>query len=158
MILRASVLVLAIMTLSFPTIRPESSVTTHARGTFDVKITPVAADTAAEGVPLARMSIDKRFHGYLDGTSRGEMLSAGSPQTGSAGYVAVERVTGTVNGRAGTFALQHWGTMSGGTQELRIAVVPGSGTAALTGLAGTMTIVIADGKHSYDFDYTIGGH
>lgn len=128
---------------------------THARGTFDVKATPVASDTAAAGSPLGRMTLDKQFHGDLDATSKGEMLGAGSPQSGSAGYVAIEQVTGRLGRRAGSFALQHWGTMSGGAQELRIAVVPGSGTGELAGLSGTMTIVIADGKHSYDFDYTL---
>jgi hypothetical protein len=105
---------------------------------------------------LGRMSIDKQFHGDLEATSRGEMLTAMTSVPGSAGYVAIERVSGTLRGRAGTFVLQHSGTMSGGAQSLVISVVPDSGTDQLEGLAGTMTITITDGVHSYAFDYTVG--
>ncbi|PYR90434.1 MAG: DUF3224 domain-containing protein [Acidobacteria bacterium] len=105
---------------------------------------------------LARMSIDKRFHGDLEATSTGEMLSAGTSVKGSAGYVAIERVTGTLAGRSGTFVLQHTGTMNRGTPDLTITVVPDSGTGDLTGLAGRMSINIDEGKHSYGFDYTLG--
>jgi hypothetical protein len=127
----------------------------RATGTFDVKVIPQASDMAEEGVPLARLSIDKQFHGDLDGVSRGEMLSAGSPATGSAGYVAIERVQGTLEGRKGTFALQHNGTMIRGMGQLAITVVPDSGTGELQGLDGRMEIVIEQGKHSYIFDYEL---
>jgi hypothetical protein len=103
------------------------------------------------------LSIDKQFHGDLEATSRGEMLSAGTSVKGSAGYVAIERVTGALRGRSGTFALQHSGTMTRGAPQLVITVVPDSGTADLTGIAGTMTIEIANGKHSYRLDYTLAG-
>jgi hypothetical protein len=103
------------------------------------------------------MAIDKRFHGDLDATSEGEMLSAGTAVQGSAGYVAIERVSGTLHGRAGTFVLQHSGTMARGAQQLTIAVVPDSGTEQLEGLSGTMAIQIADGKHSYEFRYSLAG-
>lgn len=127
----------------------------RASGTFEVKLTPQPlADTAA-GPNLARMAIDKQFRGDLEGTSRGEMLSAGTSVKGSAGYVAIERVTGTLQGRSGTFVLQHSGTMTRGTPQLTITVVPDSGTGALEGIAGSMTIIVADGKHSYTFEYTL---
>ena len=126
-------------------------VTTRATGPFDVKLTPQATDEM-----LGRMSIDKQFHGDLEGTSKGEMLTAGTAVKGSAGYVAIERVTGTLNGRSGTFVLQHSGTMTRGEPQLIITVVPDSGTGQLAGLAGSMEITIApDGKHSYDFKYTL---
>ena len=135
----------------------EKTVTTRATGTFDVKVTPVATDTPTEGSPLGRLTIDKQFHGDLDATSKGEMLTAGSTTIkNSAGYVAVERVTGTLHGKRGTFALQHNGVMTRGEGKLTITVVPDSGTGDLTGLAGTMTIDISNGKHSYTFEYTLG--
>lgn len=127
----------------------------RASGTFDVKINPLAAYDASEGSPLARMSIDKQFHGDLEATSKGEMLSAGTAVQGSAGYVALERVSGTLHGRTGAFVLQHSGTMTRGTPGLTISVVPDSGTGELVGLVGQMSIQIADGKHSYDFEYTL---
>jgi hypothetical protein len=125
----------------------------HARGTFEVKLTPQADGDAGAG--LARMTLDKRFHGDLEATSQGQMLSAGTAVQGSAGYVAMERVRGTLRGRSGTFVLQHHGLMDRGTPQLTITVVPDSGTDELTGLAGTMAIEIADGKHSYDFEHTL---
>ena len=132
--------------------------TTRATGPFDVKLAPQANDTPAEGSPLGRLSIDKQFHGDLEGTSKGEMLTAGSPTIkNSAGYVAVERVTGTLNGKTGTFALQHNATMTRGEGKLNIIVVPDSGTGELTGLSGTMGIEITNGKHTYVFDYTLAG-
>jgi hypothetical protein len=102
------------------------------------------------------MSIDKQFYGDLQGTSKGEMLAAMTTVKGSAGYVAMEQVDGALQGLSGTFVLQHSGTMTRGVQQLAISVVPDSGTGQLAGLAGTMTIAIADGKHSYDFEYAIG--
>ena len=131
--------------------------TTRAAGTFDVKLTPQATDTAPEGSPLGRLTIDKQFHGDLEGTSKGEMLTAGTTIKNSAGYVAVERVVGTLNGKKGTFTLQHSATMTRGVGALSITVVPDSGTGELTGIIGTMTIEIADGKHGYGFEYSIPG-
>src|SRR3954452_22772640 len=125
----------------------------HARGTFEVKLTPQADGDAGAG--LARMILDKQFHGDLEATSQGQMLSAGTAVQGSAGYVALERVSGALQGRTGTFVLQHQGVMDRGRPSLTITVVPDSGTGELTGLAGTMGISIADGQHSYDFDYTL---
>lgn len=134
--------------------KKESVVTTHAKGTFEVKVAPVAEDKT-EGAPLGRFSLDKQYHGDLEAVSKGEMLTGGSVATGSAGYVAMERVSGTLNGRKGTFILQHTGTMNRGKSSLTVSVVPDSGTDQLTGLTGTLTIIIADGKHSYEFDYVL---
>jgi hypothetical protein len=122
---------------------------------FDVKLTPESNDGGGDGISLARMSIDKRYHGELDATGKGEMLSATTPVKGSAGYVAVERVFGALQGRKGSFVIQHSGTMTRGAPNLAITVVPDSGTGELAGIAGKMAIVIADGKHSYDFEYTL---
>jgi hypothetical protein len=133
----------------------EPLMTRHAEGTFEVKTTPIAADEATAGTPIGRFALDKQFHGDLEAKSKGEMLGAGDPAKGSAGYVAIEHVNGTLNGHSGTFALQHIGSMDAGGFQLSVAVVPGSGTAQLTGIAGTMTIVQAAGKHSYSFDYTL---
>jgi hypothetical protein len=130
-------------------------VTQRASGQFDVKITPLANDTPAEGSALGRMSIDKQFHGDIEGTSKGEMLTAGTALKNSAGYVAIERVTGSVHGKRGTFALQHNATMTRGEGELNIIVVPDSGTGELTGLAGSMSIEITNGKHFYALEHTI---
>jgi hypothetical protein len=102
------------------------------------------------------MSIDKQFRGDLEASSTGEMLTAGTDVKGSAGYVAIERVTGSLHGRNGAFVLQHSGIMTRGVPQLTIAVVPDSGTGELAGLAGRMTIEIDDGKHSYGFEYTLG--
>ena len=129
-----------------------------AKGPFDVKLNPqpLAVEDDGEGAARGRMSLDKRFHGDLDATSKGEMLTAMSGTQGSAGYVAIEKVTGTLDGRAGTFALQHSATMTRGAPDLRIIVVPDSGTGALAGLAGTMKIVIAEGgKHFYELEYSL---
>jgi hypothetical protein len=103
------------------------------------------------------MSIDKQFHGDLEATSKGQMLAAVTSVKGSAGYVAIEQVTGSLRGRSGTFVLQHSGTMTRGAPQQIVSVVPDSGTGELVGLTGTMTITIADGKHSYDFEYTLAG-
>ena len=128
--------------------------TTHASGSFEVKITPQAQDEA-EGSAIGRLAIDKQFHGDLEATSKGQMLAAGTAIEGSAGYVAIEQATGTLHGRSGTFVLQHSGTMARGVGQLTITVVPDSGTGELVGLAGEMAIKIVDGKHSYDFEYTL---
>ena len=135
----------------------ENTVKTHAGGTFDVKLNPLPTSDTTAGSPLARMSIDKQFHGDLEASSKGEMLAAGTAVKGSAGYVAIERVTGTLHGRTGSFVLQHSSTMARGAPQQSITVVPDSGTGELVGLAGTMTITIRDGKHYYDFEYTLAG-
>jgi hypothetical protein len=128
--------------------------TNHARGTFDVKVTPQPADGAAGG-PFGRLFLDKQFHGDLDGTSLGQMLASGTGTEGSGAYVALERVSGSLQGRRGSFILQHNGTMTKGVPTMIVTVVPDSGTEELTGLAGKMTIVIADGKHSYELEYRL---
>jgi hypothetical protein len=125
-----------------------------ASGTFTVKLTALPFD----GVPsemLGRRSIDKQFQGALDATSQGMMLSAGTATRGSAGYVAIEQVTGVLDGRRGSFVLQHHATMNRGAPSLSIVVVPDSGTDELAGLSGTMAIRITDGTHFYDFEYTL---
>ena len=127
--------------------------TLHARGEFDVTLKPQqASDPASQ---IARMSIDKLFHGDLEGTSKGEMLTGSGTVKGSAGYVAMERVEGKLKGRSGSFVLQHNATMNRGVPQLNIIVVPDSGTGELEGLAGQMTIKITGGKHFYDFEYTL---
>src|SRR5271155_2632477 len=130
---------------------------THATGDFIAKVIPDGTVDKAEGASLGRMTIDKQFHGDLEGTSKGTMLTAMTDVQGSAGYVAIERVTGTLRGRSGSFVLQHNATMSSaGGPVQSIIVVPDSGTGQLVGLAGKMTIIIAaDAKHSYDFEYTL---
>ena len=122
-------------------------------GTFEVKLAPLS-DESAEPT-LGRMSIDKKFQGDLEGESKGQMLTAMSGVKGSAGYVAIEKVAGKLQGRTGSFALQHSGLMTRGAPELTVTVVPDSGTDELTGLAGKMTIRIENGKHFYELEYTI---
>ncbi|HEY6337061.1 MAG TPA: DUF3224 domain-containing protein [Candidatus Sulfotelmatobacter sp.] len=126
---------------------------THASGPFEVKVTPQPLDEADGG--LGRMSLDKQFHGDLEATSKGQMLAAMSPVQGSGGYVAMECVTGTLKGRSGSFVLQHTGTMTHGVPQMTVSVVPDSGTDQLVGLTGVMTIKVADGKHFYEFEYTL---
>jgi hypothetical protein len=127
----------------------------HATGTFEVKITPQAPDGKFEDATLGRVTIDKQIHGDLEATSKGTMLTASTDVQGSAGYVAIERITGTLQGRTGSFVLQHTGTMNRGAFQLSITVVPDSGTGQLVGITGKFIINIADGKHSYVFDYTL---
>jgi hypothetical protein len=136
-------------------LRKETAMPAHATGTFEVKLTPQSPDGKFEDATLGRMTIDKQIHGDLEATSKGTMLTAGTDVKGSAGYVAIERVTGTLHGRTGTFVLQHTGTMNRGAFQLSITVVPDSGTGQLLGLTGKFNITIADGKHSYDFEYTL---
>ncbi len=128
---------------------------TRATGNFDVKLHPQPLSDPNADTTLGRLSIDKQFSGDIKGTGKGEMLSAGTSTKGSAAYVAIERVSGSLHGRTGTFVLQHTGTMTRGEPQLSVTVVPDSGTAQLTGLAGRMAIIIDGGKHSYDFDYTL---
>ncbi len=132
--------------------------TQHASGPFDVKIAPQKSDSdVAQAANLGRMTIDKQFHGDLEATSKGEMIASGPVDAkGSGGYVAMERVTGTLKGRQGSFVLQHSATMTRGVPALSIIVVPGCGAGELKGISGKMNIIIApDGKHSYEFDYTL---
>ncbi|HEY9402477.1 MAG TPA: DUF3224 domain-containing protein [Pyrinomonadaceae bacterium] len=131
--------------------------TKHASGTFEVKLSPQTPEDNVGDPSVGRMSIDKQFRGDLEAVSRGEMLAVRTETEGSAGYVAMERVAGTLDGRSGTFALQHSGTMTRGVPQLLITVVPDSGTGQLAGLSGQMKINIVGGKHSYDFEYTVAG-
>ena len=133
----------------------ESRKTLHAEGSFEVTMKPLETYNQAPDAQLGRFSIDKTYAGDLAGTSAGEMLSGGSPAEGSAGYVAIERVTGSLAGREGSFLLQHSGTMTPDSQELTITVVPASGTGELAGLMGGMSIEIRDGQHFYVFDYSL---
>jgi hypothetical protein len=126
--------------------------THHAHGTFTVDVKPLTPPPA-DG--LARFSINKQIHGDLEGTSKGEMFSGGDYKAGAAGYVAIEVVTGTLQGKHGSFALQHFATMDSSGPKMNVIVVPGSGTGELKGLSGTFTIIIANGQHSYDLDYTL---
>jgi hypothetical protein len=127
---------------------------THARGPFDVKMTPHPGLEP----PLAQMVLEKRYRGDLDAEGRGVMLSAGTDVAGSAGYVAIESVTGMLGGRSGGFVLQHTGTMNRGEPSLSITVVPDSGTGELAGLSGRLGIDIREGgAHFYDFDYALPG-
>lgn len=129
--------------------------TIHASGTFELKITPLTTEGVSKEANLVRMSLDKQFSGDLTATGKGEMLADSLAEKGSGGYVAMERVNGTLAGRRGTFALQHSGTMTRGAAQLSVTVVPDSGTGQLEGLAGKMTIRIEGGKHFYDFEGTL---
>jgi hypothetical protein len=136
--------------------RKGAAMTSRASGTFEVKVTPLPSDEKVAGLTVGRVSLDKQFKGDLEGTSKGEMMTADTTVQGSGGYVAIERVSGTLQGRTGTFGLLHQGTMQkGGNFKLSIVVVPDSGTGQLVGLTGTMAIIIADGKHSYHLDYAL---
>ena len=124
----------------------------QATGPFEVKLTPEQGDRS-----YGRMTMSKQYHGGLEATAVGEMLSGGDPKAGTAGYVAIETVTGSLDGKAGTFQLMQWATMAEGKRELRVGVVPGSGTGALAGISGTLTIeIVADGKHTYRLEYAVG--
>jgi Protein of unknown function (DUF3224) len=124
----------------------------HARGTFEVKMQPLGASD----VPgVARFSSEKTIHGDLEATSKGEMYTAGDPKAGAAGYVAIESVTGKLDNKSGGFVLQHFATMDSTGRSMIVKIVPGSGTGELAGISGTFTIIIADGKHSYDLEYQL---
>jgi hypothetical protein len=130
--------------------------TKRASGPFDVKLVPQPADDKDQDPNLARFRLDKQFHGELEAVSQGTMLSAATDVKGSAGYVAIEKVTGSLGGRKGSFVLQHNGIMDRGAPSLTISVVPDSGTGELVGLTGRMTIEIAPGgKHAYAFEYSL---
>ncbi len=145
----------SIMLLGSQVVRAElggQTMTSHARGTFTVAIVPLSP-APAEG--LNRYSINKEIHGDLEATTRGELFSAGDPKLGTAGYVAIEVVTGTLQGKHGSFALQHLATMDTSGPKMTVLVVPGSGTGELKGISGTFVIQIADGRHSYDLEYSL---
>jgi hypothetical protein len=128
--------------------------TMHATGPFDVKVT--AQDDKSDDPLLNRMTLDKQYHGDLEGTGKGQMLTAGTEVKSSGAYVAIEKVTGTLKGHAGSFVLQHSGTMTQNAPQLSVTIVPDSGTGALKGIAGKMVITIAaGGKHFYDLEYTL---
>ena len=130
--------------------------TLQAKGRFDVKLVPMASDHGS-GAAIGRMTIDKDFQGDLVAHSQGQMLAHRTGVQGSAGYVAMEIVTGNLHGRSGSFVFQHSGTMTRGTPKLTLNVVPDSGTGELEGLVGSMEIIIAGGEHSYVFDYDLAG-
>lgn len=127
-----------------------------AKGSFQVRMTPAAEPDAAHGVALGRLTLEKSFDGELVATSAGTMLTAMTPVQGSAVYVAIERVTGTLDGREGSFVMHHSGVMARGAQSLAIAIVPDSGTGQLAGIAGTMRIVIENKQHFYELEYALG--
>ncbi|PZQ18502.1 MAG: DUF3224 domain-containing protein [Rhodanobacter denitrificans] len=129
--------------------------TRHASGAFDVKLSPLPIESPDADERRGRMALDKRFHGELDATGVGQMLTATGAVKGSAGYVAIERVEGTLHGRKGSFMLQHSGTMTRGAPSLSITVVPDSGDGELAGIEGRMSITITDGAHRYDFEYRL---
>jgi len=148
-------LVVAAVVMCLAPIQAEQKMT-RASGTFEVKLAPVGNDSTAEGPNLGRMSIDKTFKGDIEGVSKGEMITAaGLTVKESAAYSAVERVTATLGGKKGSFALQHTGIMDRGKPSLTITVVPDSATGELIGLTGKMDIIIEGGKHSYVFEYAI---
>ncbi len=133
----------------------EKVVTKLAKGTFEVKMTPQAAEENIGDPTIGRIAMTKQFSGDLEGTGKGQMLGSQSEVVqGSGGYVAMERVTGTLNGRKGSFILQHIGTMQGGNFELNVSVVPDSGSGELTGISGKFKIIIEGSKHFYEFDYS----
>ena len=128
----------------------------HATGPFDVKMIPQPADPDAAGETIGRMVLDKKYHGALNAVGRGQMLAMRTAVAGSAGYVAMELITGKLDGRSGSFVVQHTGRMNRGVATIVLAIVPDSGTAELTGLTGTMEIIVAEGgKHSYRLEYQL---
>jgi hypothetical protein len=127
----------------------------QANGTFDVKLTPQPTEAGGDAA-IGRMTIEKTYHGDLDGSAKGQMLAHMTAIDGSGAYVAIERFDGKLHGLRGAFLLYHTGVMKRGTQQLSVIVVPDSGTGELVGLTGTLDIIIEGGKHAYRFDYTIG--
>ena len=153
---RAALLLLfPICVLALRAAQKEPPMPHHSTGPFEVKLTPLDPAFKAEDNSIGRYSLDKQYHGALEATGKGEMLSGMGTVKGSGGYVAIERVTGTLDGRTGTFILQHNGTMQNGIYRMNVIVVPDSATAQLSGLQGSMEIIIKDGKHSYDLTYTL---
>ena len=127
----------------------------HAKGTFEVKMAPQPAQEGVGDASIGRMGLDKQYSGDLEATGKGQMLAIRSAVEGSAGYVALEKVSGTLHGRSGAFALQHSGTMTRGMPQLSVTVVPDSATGQLVGLSGKMEIKIENGRHSYEFEYAL---
>jgi len=148
-------LAMAIVLQANPLLAQKEAAKMQATGTFTVKVVPLPADDSVDTGGFGRLSLDKEFSGALSGTSKGQMVGAFTAVEGSAGYVALERVTGTLDGKKGSFILQHSGTMRKGIPTLIVTVIPDSGTEELTGLAGTMQIIIEGKNHSYVFDYTL---
>jgi hypothetical protein len=140
-------------------VKKGEAMATHASGTFEVKLLPQPPDDKAEGSILGRMSIDKQFHGDLEGTAKGQMLTAGTDVKGSAGYVAIERVTGTLHGRSGSFVLEHSGTLTKGAAQQSITMVPDSSAGQLDSLTGKMMVTTLTENirttSTYDFEYTL---
>lgn len=125
-------------------------------GSFEVKLQPLEPYTGGkDGIKIGRMSIDKTFSGELSAVSTGEMLSAATPAEGSAGYIALEQVTGSLSGRKGGFVLHHYGVMNRTGSKLLLEVIPDSGTGELTGISGKMLVRIENNEHYYDFDYEL---
>ncbi len=149
----AAILISCIVTLAQSPAPPkENPMSNHARGTFEVKVQPLAPSD----VPgVARFAIDKTIHGDLEATTKGEMYTAGDPKAGAAGYVAIEAVTGKLDNKSGGFVLQHFATMDASGPNMIVKVVSGSGAGELKGISGTFTIIVADGKHSYDLEYQL---
>jgi uncharacterized protein DUF3224 len=128
----------------------------HAKGSFEVKMTPKPWSDNSDEHGFGRFMLDKQYHGDLEAAGVGQMLTAGNGAPGSSGaYVALEKITGSVDGRKGAFVVYHLGIMNRGVPELKLAIVPESGSGELQGIGGTITIAVADGKHSYDFAYTL---
>jgi Protein of unknown function (DUF3224) len=132
----------------------EAPVSSHATGSFDVKL--LKQEDPGADTSVGRFTLDKQYHGDLEASGKGQMLTASTEVKGSGAYVAIERVAGTLKGREGSFALEHMGTMAQNVPTLTINIVPDSGTGQLKGISGKMNIIIAsDGKHSYELDYTL---
>jgi hypothetical protein len=148
-------LLIAVAAMAAAPAQPPAPRTMRASGTFDVKVTPLPFDDKAGDGTTGRLTVDKQIHGDLEGTSRGQMLAVGPTPEGSGAYVAIERVSGTLKGRAGTFVLQHSGSMTKAGMKMNNTVVPDSGTGQLTGISGTFTIKIEGAKHFYEFEYTL---
>lgn len=129
--------------------------TQHAKGTFDVKVTPLPAEDGIGHASISRLNLFKQLHGELEGTAHGQMLATGNPNGGAAGYVAMDFVEATLAGRSGTFAMQHVGSMGSGPMRMDIDIVPGSGTGGLAGIAGRFIITIVERKHFYALEYTL---
>lgn len=151
------VLVVAALLVPTAVLAQESRMSKIAKGQFTVAIRPLELEGADEGDKRGRMSIDKQIAGDLVATTRGQMLTAMTDVQGSAVYVAIEQVTGTLDGRQGAFVLYHRGVMDRGRQSLSISVVPDSGTGGLAGISGDFRIVVDDGRHFYEFDYSLPG-
>tara|TARA_R110002167_G_scaffold5273_7_gene24748 strand:- start:1863 stop:2327 length:465 start_codon:yes stop_codon:yes gene_type:complete len=152
--IRPALIAAAVLAVATP-LHAQEPAMHHARGTFEVSITPVPAEADAPAGAPGRMLLAKTFHGGIEGTGAGEMLAVRDGTSGA--YVALERVEGVLDGRSGTFSLVHRGVMDAGAQELAITVVPGSGTGALTGLSGVFHLTLEGGEHRYVLDYSLPG-